>query len=86
MSRVRSARGETVNFELIAIKQQLASAPVPVGVKDRRRFIDEKDGIRVKQVHGAVSQPAQVSDALALGIQAAAESARAKTKKSRNEE
>lgn len=46
----RSARGELVNFDLLMIKQQLASAPIAVGVDERRRFIDEKDGIRVKQI------------------------------------
>lgn len=69
---VRSARGEVVNFELIAIKQQLASVPTPVGVDDRRRFIDEKDGIRTKQL---VEQPAETVDALSLGIEAAETSA-----------
>ena len=65
---VRSARGEVVNFELIAIKQQLASVPTPVGVDDRRRFIDEKDGIRTKQV---IEQQTEVADALSLGLDAA---------------
>lgn len=51
MSRkARSARGQFVDFDVLAIKQQLATTPVPVGVDDRRRFIDEKDGIRTKQV------------------------------------
>jgi hypothetical protein len=71
MSRkARSARGELVDFDLLAIKQQLAQAPAPIGVNDRRRFIDEKDGIRTKQV---IETPA--SDALSLGIAGAAESA-----------
>jgi hypothetical protein len=51
MSRkTRSARGEVVDFDLIAIKQQLAMAPTPVSVNQRRRFIDEKDGVKSKQV------------------------------------
>ena len=53
--KTRSARGELVDFDLLAIKQQLASAPVPVGVKDRRRFIDEKDGIRTKELQQTIS-------------------------------
>jgi hypothetical protein len=83
MAQVRSARGDVVNFELIAIKQQLANAPVPVSVDDRRRFIDEKDGIRVKQVQevpvpaAPVPTPAQMSDALSVGLSAAKESAEA---------
>jgi hypothetical protein len=43
---VRSARGELIDFELLAIKQQLASAPVPKKVEDRKVAIDEKDGVR----------------------------------------
>ncbi len=50
MSRkTRSARGDVVDFDLIAIKQQLATAPTPVSVDQRRRFIDEKDGVKSKQ-------------------------------------
>lgn len=51
----RSARGQIVDFDLLAIKQQLAVTPVPVGVDDRRRFIDEKDGIRTKNVQEPVA-------------------------------
>lgn len=69
MSQVRSARGELVNFQLITIKQQLANLPAAVGVDERRRFIDEKDGIRTKQV-----QPETV-DALSIGLEAAEVSA-----------
>ena len=43
---VRSARGEVVDFDLIAIANQLASAPPPVSVNERRQFIDEKDGVK----------------------------------------
>lgn len=69
----RSARGQRVDFDLLAIKQQLATAVVPVGVDDRRRFIDEKDGIRVKQVQ---EQPEPVvSSALAMALEGIAESA-----------
>lgn len=46
--RARSARGEIIDFDLLAIKQQLAVTPVPVGVDQRRKFIDEKDGIKIK--------------------------------------
>ena len=50
MSKVRSALGKVVNFDLLAIKQQMANAPEPKSVNERRRFIDEKDGVRVKKV------------------------------------
>lgn len=43
---VRSARGELVDFELLAIKQQLASAPVPKVVEKRQQAIEEKDGVK----------------------------------------
>ena len=66
----RSARGEIIDFDLLAIKQQLATAPVPVGVSARRKFIDEKDGIRTKQV-----QP--IASALSIAIDGAEESAAA---------
>jgi len=43
---VRSARGELVDFELLAIKAQLAAAPVPKVVEQRKQAIDEKDGVK----------------------------------------
>ena len=43
---IRSARGEVIDFELLAIKNQLASAPVPKAVEQRKQAIDEKDGVR----------------------------------------
>lgn len=43
---VRSARGDIVDFELLAIKAQLASAPVPKAVEQRKAAIDEKDGVK----------------------------------------
>lgn len=76
MRKARSARGELVDFDLLAIKKQLASAPIAVGVDDRRRFIDEKDGVRTTK-----SAPAPEASALSLGLEAAEESAAAKTKK-----
>ena len=35
-----------VDFELLAIKQQLASAPVPKAVEARKKAIDVKDGVK----------------------------------------
>ena len=43
---VRSARGELIDFELLAIKQQLASAPVPKAVEQRKKAINLKDGVK----------------------------------------
>lgn len=57
MSRkARSARGQLVDFDLLAIKAQLAASPTPVGVNQRRKFIDEKDGIRTKEVGSNASK------------------------------
>lgn len=73
MSRkARSARGELVDFDVLAIKQQLASTPVPVGVNERRKFIDEKDGIKIKEV--------ALPSALSVAAEAAEVSAKAASK------
>lgn len=69
MKKSRSARGELVDFDLLAIKQQLSQSPTPVGVTDRRRFIDEKDGVKFK---------APAIDALLVSTEAAKESEAAK--------
>lgn len=41
-----SARGESVDFDILYIKQQLTSKPVVIGVNERRNFIDNKDGVK----------------------------------------
>ncbi len=64
---IRSARGELVDFELLAIKAQLASTPVPKVVEERKLAIDEKDGVR--------SDVAPDIDFLAASIEAASASA-----------
>jgi len=43
---IRSARGDLVNFELLAIKSQLASVPVPKPVEERKTAIEEREGIK----------------------------------------
>jgi len=65
--KIRSARGELIDFELLAIKQQLASAPVPKVVELRKQAIDEKDGVR--------SDVVQDIDFLAASLEAASASA-----------
>lgn len=43
MSRkVRSAKGTIVDFDLLAIKQQMAAQPAPTNVEAREKFIDRK--------------------------------------------
>lgn len=39
-----SARGEQVDFDLLTIKQQLASAQAPIQVTNRQNYIDQKFG------------------------------------------
>lgn len=56
----RSARGQVVDFDLIAIRQQLASAPPPVEVSTRRDYIDTKEAGR--QVRDTLLDPIKVAD------------------------
>ena len=56
MTQARSALGDLVDFNLISIKQQLASAPVSTSVDDRRKFIDQRDGFRVRTVIAAPAE------------------------------
>lgn len=67
---VRSAKGELVDFELLAIKAQLASAPVPKAVETRKQAIDAKDGVKTD-----VAPDLQLDDMLAVGLDAARTSA-----------
>jgi hypothetical protein len=71
--QARSARGDLVDFDLLAIKQQLATKPVPVSVNQRRKFIDEKDGIKVK----TAAKPLPLPSALSVAMEAASVSAAA---------
>ena len=72
---VRSARGEYVDFELLAIKQQLSSAPVPRKVEERKLAIDEKDGVRTTVTPDI--------DFMAVSAEAAETSGKAKQLKSK---
>jgi hypothetical protein len=40
--KVKSHRGEWVNFDLFAIKQQMNEAPITSTIKQREKFIDMK--------------------------------------------
>lgn len=80
--RGRSARGEMVDFDLLAITAALASAPTPSVVQARREFIDEKDGLksRAKATQTTpvdVEPMGSVLDAMALSMSAVQESATA---------
>lgn len=52
---VRSARGAEVNFDLIKIKQQIASAPKTTDVRARENFIDQKLKRRLKRATRTVA-------------------------------
>lgn len=78
MARITtSARGEKVDFDLLAIQQALASAPRPIQVDTRQRFIEEKEGIKAKPVANAIKDLPAVNPALMMGIEAAQASASA---------
>jgi hypothetical protein len=62
---IRSAKGEMVDFELLRIKAQLASAPVPKAVQARKVAIDIKDGVKTEKLD---------PEFLAVAEEAAAES------------
>lgn len=74
---VRSARGEMIDFELLAIKSQLAKTPVPQKVEERKAAIEEREG--VKQVAPVLD--AEVPDILKMSQEAAAASAKVKAPK-----
>lgn len=83
--KVRSARGEVVDFDLLAITRSLATAPAPINVEARRKFIDEKEGIKV--IKGVPLNQAETSelleempDALKLSLDAAEKSSAAAKK------
>ena len=78
----RSARGEIVDFDILAITAAIASNPAPSVVKARRDYIDEKDGLRSRakqeQVPASVETEVEqgtASAAMALAMSAAAISA-----------
>ena len=66
----RSARGVVVDFDILQIKQQLASNPVQVGTEERRRFIDTKDGVKPKIVNTVPEVPNGLKDIGAMSFAA----------------
>lgn len=55
MKSVKSARGQTVDFDLLKIKQQIAAAPKTVEVKNRENFIEQRNKRRLKKMAKAVT-------------------------------
>lgn len=60
--KIRSARGVLVDFDLIKIKQQIASAPKPVDVSVREEFVDRKIRRRIKRKTPAPNLEVAVED------------------------
>jgi len=50
MKKVKSARGEVVDFNLLRIKEEIASAPTTTEVRARQDFIDKRLRRRVKTI------------------------------------
>ena len=42
MAKVRSAKGALVDFDLLKIKEQIASAPKTPDIRNREKLIDRK--------------------------------------------
>lgn len=59
---VKSARGEDVNFDLMKIKQAIASAPKPTNVRAREDFIDQKFKRRLRKLKRDVAADATSVD------------------------
>jgi hypothetical protein len=58
----RSARGVQVDFDILQIKQALASAPINVGTEERRQFIDSKNGLKPSKQTKPILQPNLVQE------------------------
>ena len=54
--KVRSAKGVLVDFDLLQIKEAIASAPKPTEVRKREDFIDKKLRRRVKKIKKKTSE------------------------------
>lgn len=48
--KIRSAKGEMVDFDLLKIKEQIATTPPPQDVKARQDFIEKRLRRRLKKV------------------------------------
>lgn len=64
--KVRSARGELVDFDLLKIKEQMASAPTPTDVRARQNFIEKRLRRRLKKVKLPSPTKAKPGDPVAV--------------------
>lgn len=62
--KVRSARGELVDFDLLKIKSTIASAPKPLTVTKREDFVDKKSRKRLKKVRDLVSRTSRENNGI----------------------
>lgn len=54
--KVRSAKGQVLDFDLLRIKEQLGDAAAPANVQARQDFIDQKMRRRVKRVKDKIAE------------------------------
>lgn len=55
MAKQRSAKGEVVDFDLMRIKRQFATAPKTVDVQNREEFINKKLKRKTRKAKAAIS-------------------------------
>lgn len=55
-NQTRSARGVLVNFDLMKLKEQIATAPKPTIVQARENFVDTRLKRRVRRAVSAVTE------------------------------
>lgn len=56
--KVRSAKGEMIDFDLLKIKEQIASEPAPLDVRARQDHIDARLRRRLRKVKKTGTAPA----------------------------
>lgn len=54
--KVRSMRGEMIDFDLIQIKEQMSTIPEPIDVRARQDFIDRKLRRRLKKAKTKIAE------------------------------
>lgn len=54
--RVRTAKGQIIDFDLLKIKEQMENAPKPANVQARQDFIDQKMRRRVNRVKEQIAE------------------------------
>lgn len=60
--KTRSAKGVEVNFDLMKIKEQIASAPASIDVKKRQDFIESRMRRRPKKKLPEIPAPASTKE------------------------